>query len=45
MQVFCIDHWPNRFEKVQALGAEPINFDELEPVETIKSATKVIFTP
>lgn len=38
-RVFSVDHWPERLEKVKALGAEAINFDEQDPVEFIKEAT------
>jgi S-(hydroxymethyl)glutathione dehydrogenase/alcohol dehydrogenase len=38
-RVFSVDHWPNRLQKVQQLGAETINFDRQDPVEAIKSST------
>lgn len=39
-RVFAVDHWPARLDKVKALGAEPVNFDEVDPVKHIKEATK-----
>jgi len=39
-RVFVIDHWQARLKRATALGAEPINFDERDPVKTIIKATK-----
>ena len=38
-RVFCIDHWPNRLSKTKELGAEIINFDNVDPVEILKKET------
>jgi len=38
-RVFSIDHWPMRLDKTKNLGAETINFDEEDPVDTIKKET------
>ncbi|OGW40658.1 MAG: hypothetical protein A2010_05850 [Nitrospirae bacterium GWD2_57_9] len=35
-RVFSIDHEPARLEKTQAWGAETINFEKNDPVQTIK---------
>jgi threonine dehydrogenase-like Zn-dependent dehydrogenase len=37
--VFCVDHLPDRLERVAALGAVPVNFDEADPVTTLKERT------
>ncbi len=39
-RVFSIDHEPARLEKTKKLGAEAINFNEQDPVQFIKDATK-----
>jgi S-(hydroxymethyl)glutathione dehydrogenase/alcohol dehydrogenase len=39
-RVFSIDHWPSRLSKTKDLGAEIINFDDDDPVETIKKETR-----
>jgi S-(hydroxymethyl)glutathione dehydrogenase / alcohol dehydrogenase len=39
-QVFAVDHWPDRLQKVQELGAIPVNFNEENPVQTIMDETK-----
>jgi S-(hydroxymethyl)glutathione dehydrogenase/alcohol dehydrogenase len=41
-RVFSIDREPARLDKTRALGAETINFDEQDPVELIKNATRGI---
>ena len=38
-RVFSIDHWPMRLDKTKDLGAETINFDDEDPVDTIKKET------
>jgi threonine dehydrogenase-like Zn-dependent dehydrogenase len=38
-RLFCIDHWPNRLSKTKKLGAEIINFDNVDPVEILKKET------
>src|SRR5918911_2016756 len=39
-RVFVVDHWPFRLERTAKLGAEPINFDKEDPVETIRRETR-----
>lgn len=39
-RVFSIDHWPSRLEQTAKLGAEQINFDKEDPVETIRRETR-----
>jgi S-(hydroxymethyl)glutathione dehydrogenase / alcohol dehydrogenase len=39
-RVFAIDHWPARLNKVKEIGAEIINFDDEDPVKTIKEETR-----
>ena len=39
-RVFAVDRLPDRLEKARELGAEPVNFDEVEPVAFLKEATK-----
>ena len=41
-RVFAIDRLADRLEKAQELGAEPVNFDEVEPSSFLKEATKGI---
>ena len=38
-RVFAIDTHPDRLKKAEELGAEPIDFNKLHPVEHIKSQT------
>jgi S-(hydroxymethyl)glutathione dehydrogenase / alcohol dehydrogenase len=38
-RVFCIDPWPNRLSKTKELGAEIINFDNVDSVEILKKET------
>jgi S-(hydroxymethyl)glutathione dehydrogenase/alcohol dehydrogenase len=38
-RVFSIDHWPTRLQKTKDLGAEIINFDEVDPADIIKKET------
>ena len=38
-RVFSVDHWPTRLRKIKDLGAEVINFDNVDPVERIKKET------
>ena len=38
-RVFSIDHWPKRLQKTKDLGAEIINFDNEDPVDTIRRET------
>jgi S-(hydroxymethyl)glutathione dehydrogenase / alcohol dehydrogenase len=38
-RVFLVDHWPTRLRKIKDLGAEVINFDNVDPVERIKKET------
>ena len=38
-RVFSIDHWPTRLQKTKDLGAEIINFDNEDPVDTIRRET------
>jgi S-(hydroxymethyl)glutathione dehydrogenase/alcohol dehydrogenase len=38
-EFFSIDHWPTRLQKTKDLGAELINFDDEDPVETINKET------
>lgn len=38
--VFAIDYEPSRLELAQKQGAEPINFNEKDPVDALKSLTK-----
>jgi threonine dehydrogenase-like Zn-dependent dehydrogenase len=38
-RVFSLDHWPMRLQKTKDLGAEIINIDTDDPVETIKKET------
>jgi S-(hydroxymethyl)glutathione dehydrogenase/alcohol dehydrogenase len=35
-RVFLVDHWPTRLRKIKDLGAEVINFDNVDLVERIK---------
>jgi S-(hydroxymethyl)glutathione dehydrogenase/alcohol dehydrogenase len=39
-RVFAIDHWPARLDKAKKAGAEPINFDQEDPISKIKQETK-----
>lgn len=39
-RAFVVDHWPARLDKAAKAGAEPINFDQEDPVERIKKETK-----
>ena len=39
-RVFSIDHWPTRLSKTKDLGAEIINFDDEDPVATIRKETR-----
>jgi S-(hydroxymethyl)glutathione dehydrogenase/alcohol dehydrogenase len=39
-KVLCIDNQPDRLAKVKDLGAETVNFDEQDPVEAIRGATR-----
>lgn len=41
-RVFAIDNIPSRLEMARTQGAEPVNFDEEDPVETIKRLTNGI---
>jgi threonine dehydrogenase-like Zn-dependent dehydrogenase len=41
-RVLAVDHHPSRLDLARALGAETINFDEEEPVMTIKRLTDKI---
>jgi len=41
-RVFAVDHLPDRLDKAMELGAEPVNFDKVEPVAYLKEATKGI---
>lgn len=38
-RVFAVDHLPDRLQKARDLGAEPVNFDEVDPVAFLKEAT------
>jgi len=38
-RVFAIDHLADRLAKAEELGAEPVNFDEVDPVEFLKEQT------
>ena len=38
-RVFLVDHWPTRLRKIKDLGAEVINFDNVDPVERIEKET------
>ncbi len=38
-KVFVVDREPDRLALCENLGAEPINFDDIDPVEYIKDAT------
>jgi S-(hydroxymethyl)glutathione dehydrogenase / alcohol dehydrogenase len=35
-RVFSVDHWPTRLREIKDLGAEVINFDNVDLVERIK---------
>ena len=37
--VFAIDHLPDRLARAAELGAEPIHFEQADPVETLRSRT------
>ena len=39
-RVFSIDRWPRRLDLTAEIGAEPIRFDKVDPVEAIKEETK-----
>ena len=39
-RVFLVDQWPTRLRKIKDLGAEVINFDNVDPVERIEKETK-----
>jgi len=39
-RVFSIDREPGRLELTRGLGAEPVNFDDTDPVKYIKDATR-----
>jgi threonine dehydrogenase-like Zn-dependent dehydrogenase len=39
-RVFAVDRLPDRLDKARELGAEPVNFDEVEPVAFLNEATK-----
>jgi S-(hydroxymethyl)glutathione dehydrogenase / alcohol dehydrogenase len=39
-RVFCVDRVPSRLTNVAKLGAEPINFEESDPVMAILESTK-----
>jgi threonine dehydrogenase-like Zn-dependent dehydrogenase len=41
-RVFAVDHLPDRLARAEALGAEPVNFDEVSPTEYLKDQTKSI---
>ena len=38
-RVFSVDHWPMRLDKTKDLGAEIINFDDVDPIEILKKET------
>src|SRR5690242_11474524 len=38
-RVFSIDHWPSRLDKTAKAGAEPINFEQEDPVSRIRQET------
>lgn len=38
-RIIAVDHEPDRLEKARQLGAETVNFDEADPVETIRAMT------
>lgn len=38
-RVFAIDRLPDRLAKAQELGAEPVHFDQVDPVAYLKEAT------
>jgi len=39
-RIFAVDNIPSRLEMARIQGAEPINFDEVDPVETINQMTQ-----
>lgn len=41
-RVFAVDHLPDRLEKAKELGAEPVNFDEVNPTAFLKEQTNGI---
>ena len=38
-RVFAVDHVPSRLEMARTQGAEPVNFDEEDPIEIIRHLT------
>jgi len=41
-RIFGVDHLPDRLARAKELGAEPVNFDEVNPVEFFRDQTKGI---
>ena len=41
-RVFAVDHVPSRLEMACTQGAEPVNFDEEDPIEAIRNLTNGI---
>ncbi len=38
-RVFMVDRVPNRLELAESIGCEPVNFDEVDPIEYIQDQT------
>jgi len=39
-RIFAIDHLADRLDKAQELGAEPVNFDQVNPIAYLRDQTK-----